>query len=73
MLAHFDYPRLPKNLPSATQARRNETARGQLNREGDFPLAVLVAPDGRVVAKTGYIAGGPVAFIAYLRRQLSGL
>ena len=67
VLAHFDFPRQKKNQPSAAQLRLNAAATAQLNREGDFPLAVLVAPDGKVLAKTGYIAGGPAAFAAYLK------
>jgi len=67
VLAHFDFPRLKKNQPSAAQIKLNETAAAQLNREGDFPLAVVLSPEGKVLAKTGYIAGGPAAFEAYLK------
>ena len=68
VLAHFDFPRLKKNQPTTAQLKLNEAAAAQLNREGDFPLAVIIAPDGRVLAKTGYIAGGPAAFEAYLKK-----
>ena len=67
VLAHFDFPRQKKNQPTAAQLKLNEAAAAQLNREGDFPLAVLIAPNGQVLAKTGYIAGGPAAFAAYLK------
>ena len=67
VLAHFDFPRMKKNQPSAAQLKLNEAAAAQLNREGDFPLAVVIGPDGKVLAKTGYIAGGPAAFEAYLK------
>ena len=70
VLAHFDYPRLPQNQLSAAQTKRNAAAAAQLNREGDFPLAVIVSPQGRVLAKTGYLAGGPAAFRAYLEKIL---
>ncbi|GAA3982771.1 thioredoxin family protein [Hymenobacter antarcticus] len=50
VLAHFDFPRQKKNQPSAAQLKLNEAAAAQLNREGDFPLAVLIAPDGKVLA-----------------------
>ena len=73
ILAHFDYPRLPQNRPTPAQAKANAAAAAQLNREGDFPLAVVVSPEGKVVAKTGYIVGGPGAFIQYLRRVLPAL
>lgn len=73
VLAHFDYPRLPQHQLPAAQNKLNDAAKAQLNREGDFPLAVIVAPDGRVLAKTGYIAGGPAAFEAYLKTVLPTL
>ena len=68
VLAHFDFPRQKRNQPTAAQMKLNEAAAAQFNREGDFPLAVIIAPDGKVLAKTGYIAGGPVAFEAYLKK-----
>ena len=73
VLAHFDFPRQKRNQPTATQLKLNEAAAAQLNREGDFPLAVIIAPDGKVLAKTGYIAGGPVAFEAYLKKVVPTL
>ena len=73
VLAHFDFPRLKKNQPSPAQLKLNETAAAQLNHEGDFPLAVIIAPDGKVLAKTGYIAGGPDAFKNYLKKVIPTL
>lgn len=73
VLAHFDFPRQKRNQPTAAQLTLNEAAAAQLNREGDFPLAVIIAPDGKVLAKTGYIAGGPAAFEAYLKKVIPAL
>ncbi|MGY3088969.1 thiol-disulfide isomerase/thioredoxin [Hymenobacter sp. UYAg731] len=73
VLAHFDFPRMKKNQPTAAQLKLNEAAAAQLNKEGDFPLAVIIAPDGQVLAKTGYIAGGPAAFEAYLKKVVPTL
>lgn len=73
VLAHFDFPRLKKNQLPAAQQKMNDAAAAQLNREGDFPLAVVISPEGKVLAKTGYIAGGPAAFEAYLRKVLPTL
>ncbi len=70
VLAHFDFPRKPQNQPSPAQIKRNDAAKAQLNREGDFPLAVVVAPDGKILGKTGYLSGGPAAFEAYLATVL---
>jgi thiol-disulfide isomerase/thioredoxin len=73
VLAHFDFPRQKRNQPAAAQVKLNEAAAAQLNREGDFPLAVVISPDGKVLAKTGYIAGGPTAFEAYLKKVVPTL
>lgn len=73
VLARFDFPRQKRNQPTTAQLKLNEAAAAQLNHEGDFPLAVIVAPDGKVLAKTGYIAGGPAAFEAYLKKVLPTL
>ena len=73
VLAHFDFPRQKRNQPTAAQLKLNEAAAAQLNKEGDFPLAVVIAPDGKVLAKTGYIAGGPAAFEAYLKKVVPTL
>ncbi|MDO7852905.1 thioredoxin family protein [Hymenobacter convexus] len=73
VLAHFDFPRQKRNQPSAAQLKLNEAAAAQLNREGDFPLAVVLSPEGKVLAKTGYIAGGPAAFEAYLKKVVPTL
>ena len=73
VLAHFDFPRLKKNQLPAAQQKTNDAAAAQLNREGDFPLAVIISPEGKVLAKTGYIAGGPAAFEAYLKKVVPTL
>ena len=73
VLAHFDFPRMKKNQLPAAQQKLNDAAAAQINREGDFPLAVLVSPEGKVLAKTGYIAGGPAAFEAYLKKAVPTL
>lgn len=70
VLAHFDFPQKPQNQPAPEQIKRNEAAKAQLNREGDFPLAVVVGPDGKILGKTGYLSGGPAAFEAYIQTLL---
>ena len=73
VLAHFDFPRMKKNQLPAVQQKMNDAAAAQLNREGDFPLAVIISPEGKVLAKTGYIAGGPAAFETYLKKVVPTL
>ena len=73
VLVHFDFPRLKKNRLTAAQQKTNDAAAAQLNQAGDFPLAVVISPEGKVLAKTGYIAGGPAAFATYLKKVVPTL
>lgn len=70
VLARFDFPRSKKNKPSAEQLKNNEQAAAQLNKEGSFPLVVLLSPEGKVLAKTGYRPGGATAYTSYLQSVL---
>ncbi|OUJ71117.1 thioredoxin family protein [Hymenobacter crusticola] len=71
VLARFDFPRSKKNKLSAEQTKQNEQAAAQFNKEGAFPLVVLLSPEGKVLAKTGYRPGGPAAYDAYLTQLLA--
>jgi uncharacterized protein YyaL (SSP411 family) len=71
VLARFDFPRNKKNKLPADQTKLNEQAASQLNNDGTFPLVVLLSPEGKVLAKTGYRPGGPAAYDAYLTQLLA--
>lgn len=71
VLARFDFPRSKKNKLPSTQLKINEQAAAQLNQEGAFPLVVLLSPEGKVLAKTGYRPGGVTAYDAYLTQLLA--
>ena len=71
VLARFDFPRSKKNKLPADQTKQNELAAAKLNKEGSFPLVVLISPDGKVLAKTGYRPGGVAAYDAYLNSLLA--
>lgn len=71
VLARFDFPRNRKNALSKDQTRLNEEAAAQLNKEGAFPAVVLLSPEGKVLARTGYRPGGAAAFDAYLDQLLA--
>ncbi|QJX45673.1 thioredoxin family protein [Hymenobacter taeanensis] len=71
VLARFDFPRSKKNKLPAEQTKLNEAAAAQFNKEGSFPLVVLISPEGKVLAKTGYRPGGPAAYDAYLSQLLT--
>ncbi len=71
VLARFDFPRNKKNRLDAAQTKRNEDAAAKLNKEGAFPAVVLLSPEGKVLARTGYRPGGPAAYAAYLQPFLA--
>jgi len=71
VLAHFDFPRNKKNKLPAAQNALNEQAAAKLNPEGEFPLVVVLSPEGKVLAKSGYKAGGPAVYDAYLQQFLT--
>lgn len=71
VLARFDFPRNRKNALSKDQTKLNEDAAAQLNKEGAFPAVVLLSPEGKVLARTGYRPGGVAAYDAYLDQLLA--
>lgn len=70
VLVRFDFPRNKKNKLPKEQALASDEAASKLNTEGSFPMVVLLSPEGRILAKTGYRAGGPAAFDAYVQQVL---
>ncbi|SNC64204.1 Thioredoxin-like [Hymenobacter gelipurpurascens] len=71
VLTRFDFPRSKKNKLPANQTKINEQAAAQFNKEGSFPLVVLISPEGKVLAKTGYRPGGVAAYDAHLTQLLA--
>ncbi|TPG71779.1 thioredoxin family protein [Hymenobacter nivis] len=71
VLARFDFPRNRKNQLPPAQTKQSEQAAAQLNKEGTFPLVVVLSPEGKVLAKSGYRPGGPAAYDAYLSQLLT--
>lgn len=71
VLARFDFPRSKKNRLDPAQTKLSEEAAAQLNKEGAFPAVVLLSPEGRVLARTGYRPGGVAAYDAYLAQLLA--
>ena len=71
VLTRFDFPRSKKNKLPAEQTKRNEQAAAQLNKEGAFPMVVILSPEGKILAKSGYRPGGAAAYDAYLAQVLA--
>lgn len=67
VLLLLDFPRLKKNKLSPEQTAHNEKLAAKFNTTGEFPLVVLLDPDEKVLAKTGYQKGGVDNFINYLK------
>lgn len=63
-----DFPQR-KAVPEATK-RQNEELAAQYGVEG-FPTVLILAPDGKVLARTGYQPGGPAAYVAYLKNVVA--
>ena len=49
VLVNADFPRRSKNLPSADVVKRNEALAEIYNKEGAFPLTLLLDADGKVL------------------------
>jgi thioredoxin-related protein len=70
VLVELDFPRFKKNQLPQEQVKHNEEMAAKYNKEGSFPLVVLTKPDGSIIAKTGYQAGGPDKYIPHLQQLL---
>jgi len=70
VLLELDFPRLKKNHLPAEQMKHNEALADKYDKEGLFPLVVLTDADGNVLAKTGYLPGGPEKYVAHLKSLL---
>ena len=71
VLARFDFPRNKKNRLDPAQTKLNEDAAATLNKEGSFPAVVLLSPEGKILARTGYRPGGATAYDTYLTQLLA--
>jgi thiol-disulfide isomerase/thioredoxin len=49
VLVNADFPRKKKNIGTAEQVKRNETLAEQYNKEGAFPLTLLLNSEGKVL------------------------
>jgi len=67
ILLTVDFPR--KKWMTPAQKRENNALAQSYKIEG-FPTILLLDPDGRVIARTGYRRGGAVAYVEHLRALL---
>jgi len=69
VLMQADFPRLPKHKLSKEQQAENEALAALYDKDGSFPLVVLLNPDGSVVKRWEAAAVGTAdEFVATLQR-----
>ena len=60
----------PRKTPLADDVKMQNQALASVYGIEGFPTVILVRPDGTVIAKTGYQAGGAEKYIAHLEKLL---
>ena len=66
----LDFPRKErKDTVSEEQKKKNEAMAKKYEVRG-YPTVLILAPDGTIIARTGYRRGGPKAYIKHLERLL---
>jgi thioredoxin-related protein len=69
VLVELDFPR-GKSQPEAVK-KQNEALAKQYGVQG-FPTIVLLSPEGKLLAETGYQRGGAAKYVAHLKELLAG-
>lgn len=67
-----DFPRLKKNKLPIDQTRHNERLAAKYNRQGIFPLVVVISEKGELLGKIGYEAGGAEGYIKRIQSLIEG-
>ncbi len=71
VLVNADFPRNKKNQLPAEQQHSNDSAADQYNKEGKFPLTVLMTAEGKVIhAWDGLPAGSAETFTTEVRNLI---
>ncbi len=69
VLVLADFPR-NKSKQSAELQKQNKALAKKFRVEG-FPTVYLLDPNGNPVAKTGYQAGGPKAYVEHIKKLIA--
>ncbi|HUH33226.1 MAG TPA: thioredoxin family protein [Daejeonella sp.] len=68
VLVQADFPRSKKNQLSKEQVQKNEALAEKYNKDGIFPLTLLLNSDGKILHKwEGIPASSPLAFVNEIR------
>jgi thioredoxin-related protein len=66
ILLKADFPKKKANALSEEQQKHNASLSEKYNREGNFPLIVVMDSNGKPLGKTGYKNISPAEYIALL-------
>lgn len=66
VLLKLNFPRKKANQLSPEQTNHNRALAEKFNREGSFPLVVVMSPSGKVLGKFGFKNISPTEYIAML-------
>ena len=61
-----DFPRKKKNALSETQQDKNNKLAEMYNKNGHFPLVVILDSTGKILGETGYIKTSPNNYITHI-------
>jgi len=70
VLVNADFPRKKKNIPTPEMVKRNEALAEMYNKEGSFPLTLLLDANGKVL-KTWH--GKPEVSVQEWTAQIKGI
>jgi len=72
VLVNADFPR-KKNVLSKEQVKLNEALADQYNKEGKFPLSILMTEDGKILKQwEGCPNASPEEFVSQLTKIING-
>jgi len=69
VLAVVDFPR---RTPLSEEAQKKNRSLMEKYRVRGFPTLVILNPKGQEIARTGYQAGGPEAYVEHLKTLIDG-
>jgi thioredoxin-related protein len=71
VLVKADFPKKKGNLLSAEQTESNKKLAEKYNKEGNFPLVVLLDATGKVLGITGYKNVSPTEYVQLLNAMVN--
>ncbi len=70
VLVLADFPR-DKSKQSAALQKQNEKLSEKYGVQGRVPTVYILNPEGKPINKTGYQAGGPEAYVDYIKKVIA--